>query len=229
MVACTGLPSLPKIGNDSPPASPTPLGDIISYTVAVYSKTLHPGDKIPGTALEYIQPDNGAFQVRINGQLATKRNGDSFAWKGVVAPGVIGNYNLRLTSLLRGELVAAGQIHFNVLNPQPTTVADFETQIVNASVHHSNIPLQYNVPAGRQIPGTALVFEQMVDGSTAGIGQTMAQLSGTEEYPYFATGDSITWQGQLRPNLLVKHTFRIVQISSANLLIVGTTELWIHE
>ncbi len=222
---------LPAFGgfSDSPP-TPAPPDDILTYTVPVYSKSLQPGDKIPGAALQYVQPLGEGYETLIGGQRAVKRAGDSFAWRGIVAPGVAGNYNLRLTTVILGGLVAGGQIQFSILNPQPAYVTDISLQTANAELHFANLPLQYLVPLEGMIPGSSLRYDQMISGdNNVGGGQTMAKLSGNDGYPYYAVGDSIIWNGQLRPNVFVRHNFRIVDIDERWIRVAGISELWIDE
>jgi hypothetical protein len=224
-LACQ-LPSLPLIG-DGPSATPTPMGDTLILTVPVYRISLDPGDTVPGAKLTYVGKNNNAYDVIIDDLPATRRTGDSFSWYGVVAPGVIANYNLRLTTTLLGRLVAAGSVTLNVFNPAPQPVAAAPTTF---ALSYSSIAVQYWVPAGSSIPGTALVYERTVEpGGAEGVAQSMAQLSGIQGYPYFAVGDSIVWLGTLRDNVTIRYSLRVTGLDEDGLRVAGTADLWLAD
>ena len=220
------------IGNVNTPAVvPTPQGDILTFNIPVFDASLEPGQTVQGADLTYVGTDNGAFMVKIGGLDATRRTGDSFSWRGVVAPSVVGNYNLRLTTTILSRLVAAGPISLSVFNPDPVLHPDFATATMNTRYHFKGVVSNYLVPNGHQIPGTALVYAGIIEPSTNNnLTQKMVELTGeVGAYPYHAIGDSVVWQGQLRPNVFVRQSLRIVQIETYGVRLIGTAELWIEE
>ncbi|MCA9938858.1 MAG: hypothetical protein KC418_09460 [Anaerolineales bacterium] len=218
--------AIPNIGGNQEPTPaplPTPMGDTLILTIPLYRIGLNPGDTVPGSELRYVGQNAGSYDVTIGGLSASKRSGDSFAWNGVVAPGVVGNYNLRLTTTLLGKLVAAGPVTLNIFNPTPAAAPP-----AAASLHYTNIVVQYLIPAGRTIPGTTLVYESIVEpGGPENVPQRMARLSGGNGYPYFAFGDSIAWTGQLRNNVSISYSLRVAGLGDDGLRVAGSAELWV--
>lgn len=217
---------IPGVGSSAPPASPTPLGDSLSFLIPAYTISLAPGDFVPGTRLHYLGRQNGAYQVTIDGLSATKRIGDSFIWNGVMAPGVYANYNLRLTTAVFGALPVAGPVEIIVFNPEPVGLA-LTAAVISAQPYFANIFVDYRIPPGRTIPGTTLVYEGIVSQGEGQQTSQLAQLSGLTGYPYLALGDSLIWTGQLRDNVYIRYSLRAAAISENDLRLAGTAELWI--
>ena len=208
-----------------PPPTATPPGDTISYKLPLYTTSLAPGETVPGTQLTYVEPNAGAYQVSINGQSATRRLGDSFIWDGVLAPGVYGNYNLRITRELRGELPVTGPVELVVFNPVPIATDGPPTE--NIHLDYSGILVNYLAPVGREIPGTTMTFvgvRQQGEGD-----QTIQQveLSGISGYNLFAIGDSLVWHGRLRDNVAVSYDMRVTGINENGLRLTGEVDLFI--
>lgn len=227
-LACT-VPDIPfnlsTAASPTPELAPTPVGDTLSFWIPAYAITLQPGESVPGTQLMYVGRSGDAHEVSIDGAAVPKRLGDSFFWSGVVAPGVFGNYNLRLTASLFGGLPVAGPVELLVLNPDAVELASSDD--LNTRLHYNNIVLDYRVPAGRLIPGTTLKFEGI---ETQGIGDNaneLANLSGRNGYPYVAVGDSLVWTGKLRENVAIRYNLRVLSLDESIIHLVGTGELWI--
>jgi hypothetical protein len=222
--------AIPVIGGGAPPAPPTPLGDTLTLLVPIYNINLEAGQTIPGTRLTYLRENNGVYEVTIDGLQANKRSGDSFSWKGVIAPGVIGAYNLRLTTTLFGRLVAAGPINVTIFNPEPVPGAG-DHGASSEALYFNNIAVEYTIPQGRIIPGTNLIFQRVIEptDSAQGVSPPMVELSGSAGYPYFALGDSLVWAGRLRENVWIRYSLRIVHIDDNGLRIGGTAELWVDQ
>ncbi|GAB4149300.1 MAG: hypothetical protein Fur0021_10110 [Candidatus Promineifilaceae bacterium] len=224
-LACA-LPQIGGRGEPTPAPLPTPMGDTLTLTIPLYRIGLEPGDAVPGAELRYIGQNGGSYDVTIGGLPASKRSGDSFSWQGIVAPGVVGNYNLRLTATLLGRLVAAGQVTLNVFNPAPVAINAMPAS--DGALYYNNIAVQYLIPAGRAIPGTTLVFEGIIEpGGPENLAQRMAHLSGGSGYPYFALGDSVGWMGQLRDNVTIRYSLRVIALEESGLRVAGTAELWV--
>lgn len=210
------LPAL--LGSPTPPVLPTPVGDTLRFVVPrpAYRVTLTAGERVPGTAMGLIGVNGDTFTVEIDNQLASKRAGDSFFWRGVVAPAVLGQYNLFIErSFQPNALSAAGELQLIVFSPTPVEGAPppggAEVLVFD------QIVTDHVVPLGGQIPGTSLVF--------AGLDGTTVTFSGTAFYPVRIIGDSLTWSGTLRPNVYVDHAMSLVSVDSVGLRVRGSATL----
>lgn len=211
-LAC-GVPGLNPA--PTPPPEATPEGDTL-FLSANYNASLEPGSAIPGTRIVYVQAVSDLHEFTIDGLQAFRRPGDSLTWRGVVAPGVFGDYRLRLRSDFLGRLAAEGQVELAILNPAPVEVPP--TQTPAAAIYVDGITANYYVPQGARIPGTTLVFE--------GIQNGLAELSGTAGYPFLAADDSLLWSGQLRDNVYIRYDLRVSSLDEDGLALTGTAELW---
>lgn len=215
--------SLPSFGGgDGVEPSPTPPGDSITFTVPAYTAGLQPGGFVPGTRLQYVGRNGDAFDVVIDGLPAVKRTGDSFIWEGILAPGIFANYNLRLATVIFGEMRVAGPVEITVLNPTPVERTD--TNLVTASLGFSNALISYYVPVGYNLPGTTAVYRGLRTGGQSG---QQGEFSGLTNYPYIAAGDSLVWQGYLRDNFIVAYNLRAITVSEEGVRFAGTAELFI--
>ncbi|MBK8430416.1 MAG: hypothetical protein IPL28_03575 [Chloroflexi bacterium] len=222
LLACGPIPewdgAISLGGEPTPEPTSTPQGDTIHFQTLTYRVSLLEGETIPGTTMTYIGRSNDAYEVRIDGLAAFKQAADSLAWKGAIAPGVIGRYNLRLTTTILGELFAAGPVEITVLNPFPIQLpSNYEP---SGTLVFNEIVAQYYVPVGHAIPGTTLIY--------AGQQEQGAELSGTADYPYYSQGDSLRWTGQLLENVVLRYNLRILTISEEGIRVAGTAELWVR-
>jgi len=209
---------VPKFKPDEP-EPPATSDELLSFQVPVSVLTLGPGESIPNTQLVYQGHEDNVYSLLIDNQLAEKRIGDSVRWQGSIAPGVNVNYNLRVApSILQEDLLLGGSVEVEVFSPVPV---ETESGLIGAerNVHFGNIFIDYRVPFYEYIPGTTIFFEG-VDGDEA-------MLSGTSGYPYRAVGDSITWRGQIRDNVAVEYSLRVVSANEDELRVLGTASLWI--
>lgn len=211
-LAC-GVPGLNPA--PTPPPEATPEGDTL-FLNATYRAPLEAGAAIPGTRIVYVQTVNDLHEFTIDGLQAYRQPGDSLTWRGIVAPGVFGDYRLRLRSDFLGRLEAEGQVELAILNPAPVEVPP--TQTPAAAIHVRGITANYYVPQGARIPGTTLIFE--------GLQNDLAELSGTAGYPFFAADDSLLWSGQLRENVYIRYDLRIASLDEEGLALSGTAEIW---
>ena len=221
-LACT----IPGQGSSGPAATPTPLGDTLTFKIPVYTYNLQPGAFVPGTRLEYVDRNEGVYNVRIDGLPASKRTGDSFIWDGIIAPGVHGSYNLRITTAILGGLPVGGPVDITIFNPSPierTTPPGNEEIFLG----FNNLLVDYLIPQGRQIPGSPLIFETIITQGEGEQATQLAQLSGLTGYPYMALGDSLVWIGNLRDNVVIRYNLRALAMNDDGLRLDGTAELWI--
>lgn len=211
------------IADDNTPAAPQatqPPGDLMTYQVPVYSVNLLPGQRVPGTQMYYVNKQDEIYNVTIDGLPAAKQAGDSFSWRGIIGPGVIGRYDLRISATPGSEeMLASGPVEITVLNPVPVELAGGGPPTAGW-LQFGNIPVEYLVPKGGAIPGTSLTFEGQTDQG--------AQLSGTSSYPYRALGDSLIWTGRLRGNAIVRYDLRVSALTDPSMTVSGTAALWIN-
>lgn len=214
--ACAFLPG----ESPSDLVSPTPPSeDILTFVVPLYRTTLAEGESVAGTQMTYLGRSGDTYNVTIDGLQATKRIGDSFSWKGVIAPGVVARYSLRLSpTFITNDLLVAGPVELIVLNPIPV---ELDNSILNsdALLYFSEIGVDQTVPKGGRVLGTSLVFE--------GDSDQGAQLSGTRGFPYREVGDSLIWTGRLRGSATVRYSLRVASVSAESMRLLGTAELWV--
>ncbi len=215
-LACAFLPS----GTD-PEATTPPLssGDILTFQLPISVLTMEPGETIPYTQLTYVGHEGNVYRVSIDNKPADKRAGDSFRWRGVIAPGVTAHYNLRIApTFSRDNMLVGGSVVFGIFNPIPIEL-DGDPSLGDGSLHFGNIFVDYTVPIGEKIPGTTITF--------TGKEEEDAELAGVAGYPYRAVGDSVIWPGRLRGNTTVRYSLRVVSIREDSLRLMGSAELWI--
>lgn len=222
-LACT-VPTVPSIdiGIGGPAPTPTPIGNTLEFWSPTYTASLAPGESVPGAQLEYVRlQEPRVYEVKINGLNVTKRNADSFFWNGVVAPGVIGNYELRIGAEVLSELQVAGTLRMSVLNPVPIELATLPVD--DSFWNFRNFVVDYRVPAGHTISGTPIVFTgTQLQGETS-----LALLSGSANYSQLAFGDSLVYSGQLLDNVFLRYSMRVSTIDEDGLRLTGTAELWL--
>jgi hypothetical protein len=221
-LACT----IPGRASSGPAPTPTPMGDTLSFNIPAYAYNLEPGGSVPGTHLEYIGRSEGAYNVRIDGFEAVKRSGDSFFWSGVIQPGVYGNYNLRITTAVFGGLPVAGSVEIIVFYPEPVQRDTIPT-VDQSLLSFTALVVDYTVPEGYQIPGTALVYDGIITQGEGEGATQLAQLSGLTGHPYLARGDSLVWIGNLRDNVVVRYNLRASALNEDGLRLDGTADLWV--
>ena len=105
-LACAFLPFGDSNSDPTPEAPPS--SDILSYLVPLYSVTLEPGNNVPQTQMVYISREGDHYNVTIDGLSATKRIGDSFTWRGIIAPGLVANYRLRISPTFLSDNLLVG-------------------------------------------------------------------------------------------------------------------------
>ena len=113
--------------------------------------------------MKYLDGEGDIYNVSIEGLPVTKRPGDSFFWKGILAPGVVSEYSLRIsTGNNSSELRATGPVAITILNPVPVELANANPTSENY-LQFGNIAVDYTIPIGGIIPGTTLIFAAVTD------------------------------------------------------------------
>ncbi len=178
--------------------------------------TVGMGRTVPGTDIVYESlAEQGAY-LRIQGQRALKRSGDSVSWKGTPTEGVSVDLQLRVLTFSATELRLVGTVKIVVEDASPQAGVIHTT----SSLRFSG-PVAYGVAKGARIPGATVSYEgQTEDG---------AELGGVDEYPFRKTGDSILWEGSLRPNVFIRLELRAVQFDDRGLRVAGLTTLWLGD
>jgi hypothetical protein len=176
--------------------------------------TLKPGEAIPGTDIRFVRRSSEGAELTIGGQQAVKQVADSLNWAGTVAPGAKLDLRLRVVWVTADALYAAGTAK--------VTVSDVAPQAGTVS---TQAPLSYQAPAtfslcvGATASGTGLSYQ----GKTA----DGAKFGGVEGYPYRQVGDSVRWEGYLRPNVALRMDLRVVQFDQRTVRLAGVAHLWI--
>ncbi len=224
-LACGRLPSIVP----EPTATPAPveMGDMLIFNKIAppFTANLSPGEQIAGVQMEYIgRTADGGYEVSINGTRSIKRTGDSFIWSGIIAPGTHGQFNLRITTEVLGELPVAGAATITILNPDPFQLEAIPNDPEGLSF--TLIPLlDANIPVGTNILGTTLIYNGITNQGTIEV----AQIGNGIESSYYATGDSIIWKGKLRDNVYVQYNLHIISFNENSIFVGGTADLYIED
>jgi len=187
----------------------------LTYTLPT-TLTVKAGKSLVGTDIIYQKMEGESARVLIKGQPATKRKGDSVDWKGSPVEGTTVDMRLRVVWYSEEELRLAGTVKVTVEEVNPKAGV-----IHTTSPLHFTGPVAYGIAKGARLPGTTLYYE----------GQTEegAQLGGLGEYPFRKMGDSILWEGQLRPGVYIRLDVRAVQFDDRSLRVAGLVSLWLGD
>jgi hypothetical protein len=208
--SCSLLES--QLGTPEPTEEPA-AGQLV-YP-APYRAVLDAGESVPGADLEYVGEDDQGIHVRIGGQDAYKKVGDSFNWRGNPAPGVELDYKLRIVGVYLGVFQAWGQVDIIISDPV-VAVAELPEE---APFVFSAVVVDHTVPRGEAIPGTTLTYL----GST----ERGAEFGGLDGYAFREVADSLDWSGQVRDNVFVDLQLRVRAIDEDEVKVIGTATVWI--
>ncbi len=208
--------TLPGAATVTPLPEPTPDGDSIQFS-GPYSYSLAPNSSIPGTRITYQGVQNGVYVFSIGGQAAYRQLNDTINWRGVIAPSVVGDYRLRIRSETNTQLFLEGTVLVTVFNPAPLQIPI--TSLPATPPNFDNMPVNYNVPVGRRVPGTTLVYGGQQDG--------MALLTGSTAYPLYPVGNSVTWTGRLTGNVLLRYDLIVNRVDDNSVNLTGVARLWL--
>lgn len=176
--------------------------------------TVPVGEELPPTGIRYDRmEDRGAYLI-IDGQQALKKKGDSLSWSGTPRDGVSLTLKQRVLWYTEDELHLVGTAEVVVDDALPAAGPIATTSPVKYSG-----PVAYGVKKGSMIPGSSLTYLGETDDG--------AELGGLSEYPYRMVGDSIVWEGTLRPGVYSRLDLRVVQFDGRTLRVGGVVTLWI--
>jgi len=185
----------------------------LTYQLAT-AITVPVGEELPPTGIRYDRmEDRGAYLI-IDGQQALKKKGDSLSWSGTPRDGVSLTLKQRVLWYTEDELHLVGTAEVAVDDALPTAGPVATTSPVKYSG-----PVAYGVEKGSMIPGSSLTYLGETDDG--------AELGGLSEYPYRMAGDSIVWEGTLRPGVYSRLDLRVVQFDGRTLRVGGVVTLWI--
>jgi hypothetical protein len=201
-------------GEGTPPASPEPADNRVVFS-APYLAVLDEGETVEGAELQYLNKDDDGINVRIEGQEARRKVGDSFNWQGSPAEGVELDYKLRVLGVYVDVFQAWGWVDIVVLDPNPV-----EGELPDeAPLTYSAAVASYEVGIGEVVPGTTYSYLGKTDKG--------AEFGGLEGYAYREIADSLDWSGQLRENVYVDLTMRVRSIDDDEVKLLGTATVWI--
>lgn len=221
--ASCGLPNIEMpalLGTPTPQPSPTPLGNILQFQTGEnqYEVVLAPNETVSGTQLRFLGKEGNVYTVSQDGVMGDIPSGNSFNWRGVIGPGAIGDYRLKLLQTFSdNELRANGTVAVTIF--EPVEVERLLPQTDIKPLQFVNMPVNYLIPVGSQVPGTTLIY----DGQQVG-----AHLfSGTSSLNRFFLEDEILWNGFLRDNIYIQNSLKLQAVSETGLQMTGTVTLYI--
>ncbi|MHB0857482.1 MAG: hypothetical protein ACYC5M_07915 [Anaerolineae bacterium] len=199
LVGCIGKPVQP--------------GGALTYTLPT-AMTIQVGQELLRTGIRYERMSEEGAYLRIGGQDALKRKGDSVDWKGSPMAGVGVDLGMRVLWYTEEAVHLAGTATLDVegANPRPGGAT-------TTSAMSFTGPVAYAVGTGANIPGSTLRYE--------GVAEEGARLSGVDGYPYRKVGDSILWEGVLRDQVSLRLELRVVQFDAQGLRVAGVATVWI--
>ncbi|MHB1296687.1 MAG: hypothetical protein ACYC4R_17050 [Anaerolineae bacterium] len=194
-------------------ATPIQPGDTLTYTLPTTIK-VDLGQELLRTGIRYERLGEDGAHLRIDGQDALKRKGDSVDWEGSPLAGVAVDLAMRVLWYNENAVHLAGTATVNVKDTNPRSGGATTTSAISFTG-----PVAYAVGKGDPIPGSTLRY----DGNT----EDGARLSGVDGYPYRKVGDSVVWEGVLRDQVSLRLELRVVQYDEEGLRLAGTASLWI--
>lgn len=176
--------------------------------------TISMGETLQGTDIRYERMSEEGAYLRIKGQEALKRQGDSVDWSGQPLPGVSVDLKLRVAWHTEEALHLVGTAKIKMSNVAPRSA-----EITTSSPLKYTGPVAYSLAKGAVIPGSAITFE--------GRSEDGAKLGGIGGYPYRKGGDSIFWEGKLTDDVNIRLELRVVQFDDKGMRTAGIVTLWL--
>ena len=213
-----GLPDLSDIA-DLPQLVDLPSLDVSENAIAFAGPTemrIEIGDFIRGTDIQLAGIVDGRAEFLFSGLRAERIAGDSLDFDGPW-PNIGGvDYLLRLRVYRVTEeyVRAAGVHHLLIEGIQPIHQPAMALQ-----ENPLKIPYTGSVGPGEQFKGITFGY--------VGQGEQGAEISGIPagDFPFRKTGDSLQWQGMLRPDLPSQFDLRIVHYGKNSVQVAGIVSL----
>jgi len=205
------LPSL-----DSLPLLSAPPGAILFS--GPMERRLQAGERLPSTDITFTGIENGQAVFTVMGMRSPRSTGDSLdfdgQWPGIMGSSYSARYRIYRISEQNVRIAGVHQLMIPNIAPQAGAMptGGFEMRF----------PYVDSVGAGGdQITGTTLGY--------LGKQERGAQLTGLPEsdYPYRAMGDSILWEGMLRPDVGARFDLRMLTYGAENARVGGTVALFL--
>jgi hypothetical protein len=176
--------------------------------------TVELGQNVPGTDIRYERMAEQGATLRIKGQSALKRKGDSVDWDGNLATGVKAELRLRVAWYTDKAIYLVGTAKVEIEEVDPRLA-----KVTTTSAIKFVGPVAYNVTKGGKIPGTTIIYTgETSDG---------AKFEGLEDYPFRKSGDSLLWEGTLRAGVYARLEARVLQFDARGLRTGGVMTLWV--
>lgn len=212
-----GIPDLSQFGDvpglEALPSLATPAGAIVLQ--GPLEVGLNAGDSIAGTDITLMAPGTESARFRIAQFDATRRVADSLDfdgdWPGI--DGVSYSVRLRIYRITDRQVRAAGVHRVVIQNVQPVQAT------VNLSGTVLRFPHSVSADVGQSFAGMTLGY--------VGRNDRGGELRGLPEgeYPYRKVGDSVVWEGRLRPDLAVEYQLRMLYYQEGNARLGGVALL----
>ena len=218
MLRDLGLPDLSGIV-DLPQLGDLPGLDVGENAIAFAGPTemrIDIGEFIRGTDIQLAGIVDGRAEFLFAGLRAERVAGDSLdfngAWPNI--DGVDYTLRLRVYRVAEGYVRAAGVHHLLIEGIQPV-----HQPALALNKDASKIPYTRSIAVGESLKGTTFGF--------AGATEQGAQITGIPagDFPFRKTGDSLRWQGMLRPDLPCVFNLRIVHYGESSLQVAGIVTL----
>lgn len=218
------LPDLSSIGIELPdiatlPALQAPQGGIL-FTGPT-ERQIKTGERVPGTDVTLISARDGLATFQILGMQSPRRIGDSVDFDGAwpMLPGSVYQARLRIYAIGNGSLRLAGVHQLMIPNIQPVMNASPSAAFTLRFPFTDGVTTGNGSPPSDVIAGTTLGYLGQFDRG--------AQLTGLGDniFPYRSTGDSIEWQGALRPDVGIAYDLRVLNYGRDGLRVGGTATL----
>ena len=213
-----GLPDLSDIA-DLPQLVDLPSLDISENAIAFAGPTdlrIEIGEFIRGTDIQLTGIVDGRAEFLFSGLRAERIAGDSLDFDGPW-PNIGGvDYLLRLRVYrVTEEYVRAAGVHRLLIEG----IQPIHQPAMALQGNPLKIPYTGSIGPGEQLKGTTFGY--------VGQGEQGAEISGIPagDFPFRKTGDSLRWQGMLRPDLSSQFDLRIVHYGENSVQVAGIVSL----
>lgn len=207
----SSIPNLPQI-DDLPGLS---VGENAVAFAGPTEMRIGFGEFIPGTNIQLSGIAEGRAEFLFDGLRAERVAGDSLDFDGPWPNigGVSYSLRLRVYRVAEDHVRAAGVHRLVVEGIQPVE------QPVALTDQARKFPYTGTAGVGERLKGTTFGY--------AGFTEQGAEITGLPagDFPFRKTGDSLRWQGTLRPDLASEFNLRIVRFGENSLQTVGVVTL----